>query len=305
MQYKITSYIEGCEKHILELFQEAFKRDFSYDNWYWRFKANPFGEPSIKCMWDGDALIGHSALNLQYAWVRGKYTKIAYNGTSMGKQGYVGTIPLLIKELTKNDPEIDCYYTAPNSNSYLAFEKILKWKNIANIKFMYSAPSIQKVNHLNIQKLFAFTKDHTRLVEELKNSHIFINARDENYLTWRYLLKPNSDYEIFEYRLDNQLKAWMVLNIYDSTNEKHGQIIDIVAPSLESFEKLIIFALNYFYGKADIVKTWITSSVYLDKVIKLGFKPLSSPQFPLFIKSETSFGSIEDMYITMADSDVF
>jgi len=58
MSYRVSDYTEGCENHILPLFNTAFKRELPREQWEWRFKKNPYGGPFIACIWDDSRLGG-------------------------------------------------------------------------------------------------------------------------------------------------------------------------------------------------------------------------------------------------------
>jgi hypothetical protein len=303
MSYRVTDYTEGCENHILPLFNTAFKRELPREQWEWRFKKNPYGGPFIACIWDDSRLVGHTAVTPLPAYYKGERIMAGYSGTSMGHPGYVGTLPLAVKTLVERNPGLEFIYAFPNKNSCLVFKKLLKWANPGEVFSMAREPwEVESCKY--IRRIDAFGKRHSRLINRLAARYDFMVCRDEEYLGWRFTHKPNSGYQCYEYEKDDEVKGFTVLNTYEDPTGTHGQIIDIIAPELDVFEALVNHASYLFYKNTSIVKLWMTAREYVNKLEEMGFKPTGNA-FPITIWPCEKSRDLCRMYLTMGDSDVF
>lgn len=303
MGYIVTDYIEDCENHILPLFKAAFNRELPREQWEWRFKRNSCGGPVITCIWDDSTLVGHTAVTPIAAYYKGRLIKAGYSGTSIGHPLYVGTLPMAVKTLVDRNSELEFIFTFPNKNSFLVFNKLLKWANPGDVFAMAREPwktePCPYVRHMD-----SFGKNHSRLVNELAACYDFVVCRNEDYLKWRFTDKPDSGYQCYEYVKDGNVEGFMVLNRYKAAEGLHGQIVDIIAPELDVFEALVNHASNIFCENTSIIKLWMTAREYMVKLEEMGFKP-AGDAFPITIWPSGSSPDLCRMYLTMSDSDVF
>lgn len=303
-KYRVASYKNGDEKDIQELFSIAFGgRVFPLDSWVWRFKKNPCLKECITTLWDGNLLIAHTALTPSFVWYEGKNIIAAVSGTTMARPEYLGISLDLYSSCSNMYSNIDMIYGWANKNTFRITTKYLKHHFIGDMYFWTAKPVCKDYDESSICKIDCFNEVHSKLHEHLIMDHVFIVKRDVSYLNWRFRDKPSSGYEIFQHCTDEKVDGYMVLNTYKDNEELHGQIIDIVAPAIDTFESMLKYAKNYFAKKkCSHVKLWM-SSIHYKKILECAGFELGLHRFPTTIWDRDL--NLSQMYITMADSDIF
>lgn len=173
-------------------------------------------------------------------------------------------------------------YGFPNGNSIHGFVKKLEWQVLDPVPFLikplnssYFTKKIKPLAWLpNVKIAFSGKKNTHIRIENNKEFPVEVNkiwgqfsknievsvCRDKAYLDWRYLQKPDEDYQILHaYTEDNKYIGLMVYCI----KEKHGGKIAYIMEYLfdPEFEKqageLMKVALNNcILSKADCILSW-------------------------------------------------
>jgi hypothetical protein len=185
---------------------------------------------------------------------------------------------------------------------YLIFNKIFKYDLFNPIQYWYKVPQHKK-NDKNIRQVISFNDKHGELYNCFINDCKFIINRDKNYLNWRFVIKPNNNYNIFEYRTNDSTLGYIVINTYKEDNVLYGQIIDIIASNEEVFCLLLNNAEDMFYKlNCKYITLLFTFSTGKKLLENMGFVT-GMKTFNFVIKDISA--RLEEMYLTMSDSDVF
>lgn len=302
-QYCSRGYVDGCERQIAELFLLAYNREFSLDDWKWRFKDNPCRSLCITTLWDDEKLIAHNALTPFYAYKNGERIISANSGTTMARPEYMGVSIQLFNDCKHMYHDIYMIYGFPNKNSFRITTKYLQHHMVGEICFWSKEITDESIRDPSIHEIALFTQRHGCIYKKMIDRVEYIAERSVEYLNWRFIEKPNSGYKCFELIEDNVICGYIVLNTYRKRNQLQGQIVDIVATGSEQYLRLINFASSYFSKcGCTIVKTWAAFHELSDIYRSLGYSYGAHP-FPMTLWDDSI--SIENAYITMADSDVF
>ena len=127
---KIREYQPGDEHKIIELFKASYGKEMTLDEWYWRFRDNPFGHGIIYLAWDGDKLASHYA-------VLPRHSMLCQSGTTMTHPDYrgQGLFPELA-ERTYEKAKKEKYalvFGFPNQQSHRTFIDKLGWTDVCEI----------------------------------------------------------------------------------------------------------------------------------------------------------------------------
>lgn len=303
-EYPIRTYKQGDEKEIFRLFKVAFKgRTMDEAIWRWQVGYDKDYASHIVTMWDKDRLIAHVAYTPFPTMFMGKSIISALGWTVIADPEYLGVSAELLTACRIIIKGVDLKYGFPNKNAFKLQTKFLKYHYIGDMCF-WTAPPCKTIENKNIRAIIKFTEAHGNLYKELVTKCDYIVQKNAKYLNWRFTNKPNSGYKMFEYRINNKAMGYIVLNEYKETDGKvHGQIIEILAITNEVFSELLRFARGYFKDRnCDLVKLWMSHENYKkvlqDNEFQYGVQP-----FPITIWDRDL--NLENMYITMADSDVF
>lgn len=179
----------------------------------------------------------------------------------------------------------------------------LYWNNIASLY-------MEKDEFFIINK---FSSEFDNFWNRLKNNYNICLKRDSIYLNWRYIDNPQRDrYLILGYRIDKEIKGYIVLKKEILFNCTSGLIVDILSADNKVADSLIKEALRIFKGEnltisgfAGIPSKDINIALkkngyfmvprrFLPKHFWLVYKPLQN----------NSFNSLKNCYLTWGDTDL-
>ena len=228
---------------------------------------------------------------------------MANSGTTMAREDYPGVSLQLFREARHFYPDIEFIYGFPNKNSYHITTKFCGHHYIGDIAFWTRSPEEMEINQ-HIHPTQRFDSRYNDVFRPLISQHVLIAEKSAKYLNWRFVDKPDSGYMCYGFETeDGTPKGYVVMNTYQEGSQKHLQIIDCVAPDKEVFKALIQFAVSMgAKDNCDMVKLWMTSKYFQEPLKQLGFEYGYQP-FRMTMWDHTY--PIEDLYFTMADSDVF
>ena len=231
----IKNYQPGDEAAICALFEKVFDKPMdkteSLRHWRWKFLENPVGGLFVQLAWDKERLVGQYTASPLRVCADGQVIFAALSHDTMTDPQYSGhgifrtTAEALYTEQTNTGQSF--IYGFPNRNSIHGFIKHLKWQQImpapVHIRPVSISKSIaRKICHKadsssavsenafqNASSLLSEKSDKFKLhietefgswVDELwqrcSQQHRLWVIRDQNYLNWRYVHKPENKYHI-------------------------------------------------------------------------------------------------------------
>ena len=301
-QYEIKWYSEADNPKIQELFARCFGgRTISNEAIEWQLMRNPVLKKRAVALWDQDALIAYTSLTPSYCTLNGQVLRCACSGTTMAHDEYLGVSVQLFKECERLNSDIEVIYGFPNKNSF-PITKYVGHHYVGDMAFWHRKPQCDS-DDSHIGEIFAFGEKHGELYKPLTKNHSFIKNRNTDYLNWRFVDRPGFNYRIYEYAVSSDILGYMVVSVYQTEDELHYQIIDLIAENKDVFKSMMRFAIHKSYlMQADVVKLWMPSKEYAGTLEELGFAYGLQP-FKCSIWNNQIV--LEDSYLTMSDSDIF
>lgn len=167
-----------------------------------------------------------------------------------------------------------------------------------------------------VKQISRFEDDVTYLWEKVKQNYIVIVPRTKEYLNWRFVDNPQSEYSRVVCVDDKgEIAGYAVLKIYRSETELKGHIVDMLSiDDPEVVGELLRYAYGFFRNEmveslscfcpdnsvwADVLReegfhrSWLEAAYF-------GVAPLGKPDRSLAITEDFSA-----WYLTMGDCDVY
>jgi GNAT superfamily N-acetyltransferase len=317
----VRDYREGDEIEISKLFKIVFKKELSLAFWRWRFKDNPDGVGIIKLLFDRDNLIGHYSVIPRLVQIGKSEKKCAFSMTTMTHPNYQkqGIFTFLAREVYKvcKDVGYNFVYGFPNRNSYHGFVSRLGWKDTVLINKIYK---LLKKNRVNLQKntgdvyeISEFDDDINLFWRRVRDEYRIIVPRTKDYLNWRFVDNPDIDYKKYIFMRKNEVLGYIVLKIYNANRVKGGHIVDILsAKENDVVRDLLVHSYGYFLQNSiNYVSCWMQKGYFYNDIFEEeGFIRQEEETWfghTLLAKEEdiSDTNTLNDWYLTMADSDVY
>jgi len=320
----IRTYKEGDENGFLSLdrlieIHPWNRRDIT--NWNWKYKGNnPAGESIIYVAENDNELVAYfAALPMRY-WINGEDVIGSHSIAMMVKPEWQnkGLIKFVGDKLMKEleEKEIAFTYGYPNENAYELHLKFWNYKLISmqtlyelNIgdELMNSAPN---PSNLVVKEIERFDESVNSFWEKEKNNYNAIVVRDDSFLNWRYIDRPDAKYHALGIYDNAELCGYCILKLYKEGEIRRGHIIDYFSrhDSSECAEVLVDNSLKYFKkNKVDEVNLWMQGSIFNQEILKkFGFvKGVARPmicRFNLEEQNHASFLTEENWYFSMGDT---
>jgi hypothetical protein len=315
---EIRDYNIGDESKILDLFRIVYNQKLPLENWLWRFRDNPAGKHFIKLMWDDDKLVGHYAVSPLKMIVESQEFFTALSLTTMTHPEYQGRgifseLSLALYHELEQKYNCKAIWGFPNNNSHYAFVKKLDWKNLV----------VQHTLALNVfdlkprgiefsfEEIKNFKDSHHDYIsqKQAESSKVHVSYTSE-YLNWRFINKPNSDYKCYEFKSEYD-RSLIIVKLYRNLSPVR-YVLNIICcfsdnyAGIHDYLKFIINDLGKDFEKVTIWKN-LSDPDHLS-LERQGFTP-ELPQ--TYIASRIhesmpdSFSDFRNWNISMSDSDVF
>jgi len=300
----------------------------SKQHWQWEYLKNPVHSISIKLAWNNGNLIGQYSANPLVVWANGQEVMAALSLDTMTDPDYSGmgvfseTAKSLYDDLVEK--KFAFIYGFPNSKSISVFLKYLGWQIISPppilvcpldvgpfirnktksdllgslvgkatkplLKLFHNHSLRDNNNHIEIRmekKIDLWAND---LWLRCCNQHKIWIVRDYKYLSWRYDVRPESQYNIFSAWVNNKIVGYVITTSQTRDEGNICFILDILADCKVSgvVEKLLVTVKNQAIENNDalISSMAMPSSVYRKVFRKLFFIALPQKIFP----QELNFG---------------
>ena len=98
--------------------------------------------------------------------------------------------------------DIDMYFLVPNRNIFRSHLKA-GLKVFSNLDFIGKF-SFERKEH-NCIKITSFNSDFDKFYQRITQKSNFIVNKDSNYLNWRYVQRPDRDYQIYTVMKDDEI----------------------------------------------------------------------------------------------------
>lgn len=315
-------YREGDEHDIIGLFNLVFRRDITARDWNWAFRENPLQRKDIFLAFCGPRLVGQAAsVPLRFTF-RGESIQVTRPQNVMVHPDLQnrGIFTELLRRLTRyiREQHLDLVVTFPNNNSLPTFIRKLDYTHVTEIP-TYILPSVrmkeggaESSTSCRIEELPAFTPADGEFILSCLARYEIFNARDLDYLAWRYSRGSGKEYHILRTYEGSHLTGLIVFKLYGE-----NQSVDLVefflregtspvGPALSAIydylrEKGIgissfnIWLLPHYTHYPLFRESGFGRSDFVSHLVTRSFSPKTSGRSP----DSTSF------YLSMGDSDVY
>ena len=183
------------------------------------------------------------------------------------------------------------------------------------INLFYKAKQPPKVDGLKIKKISFFDNNINRLWEKISKDYDVIAMRDKNYLNWRYVDSPNSNYTIYVAEKNGEMCGYMVLGCGEQWGLLFGYMVDFVVPLNKSkvAHCLVSKAIEKFNDdKVDLIFYQMIGNNMYRKIFRRNgfiFSRYISRRFRFIARvntdkiSEASIGDYKRWFVQQGDSD--
>lgn len=277
----------------------------------------------VKLLFDDDLLIGHYAAVPVDLSVGGKQMRAIHSLDTMVHPDYRGRgIFTFLADMVYRESSRTGYhlvYGFPNKNSYHGFVSKLGWLGFGNINaFVAESRSLRRRSSStesarSVLRLNEFDSSADLLWERCKEREKVAVNRTSRYLNWRYVMKPEVDYQIYGlFSSIGELKAYAVTKVYGRNGILLGHIVDILCDDYDHVPALLQTCYSHLLDEqVTRITCWANASSPVGRQLKFdGFKREMTETYfgakPLVVMPGISLiGSYENWHITMGDSDVF
>lgn len=319
--FEIRGYQSGDEMAICALFEKVFGKPMgkteSIRHWRWEFLENPADGLFVQLAWDGDKLVGQYTASPVYMYADGRNITAALSHDTMTDPEYarLGIFRNTAEALYADQKKEGHFfiYGFPNRNSIHGFIKHLQWQRIMTVpvhvrpirmiknisRYLSAGMRVSQkeesilnvaslpydksgVYNLRIEKEFGNWADE--LWKSCRNQHRLWVVRDRNYLNWRYVLKPENQYNIVSAWEDDKPIGYVVFAFIDMNFGKSVFVMDFVTDLnyKGAAELLLSSVINAAHENACAVASVLLTpgSKYLHIFRKKLFLPLPEYIFP-------------------------
>ena len=289
---------------LLSLFQAVYNRPLSSEYWQWRYYGDPKCNTEVLVIEHKGRIIGMRPMSSFTFKVADKEIRATLFTNVITHPSFrrMGVFSSLIKEatqLSKNRGD-RFIYTFPNKKSFPAYMKIKDWIHIGSIplyikplriynfinnqlkksyisntmptfrksEIHYATFEIYKCK-ISISKINRFDKRIDELWRNINDKYTIILKRDSEYLNWRYIQRPDANYNILCAEFQDRIKGYVVLKTDKLFGLWTGLIVDILCDDEETCFHLIAQSLRYFNElKIEVAGCIITDILFYPRALR-------------------------------------
>lgn len=332
----IRSYKQGDEGAINNLFCEVFHQTRGLDHWFWKYRDNPYGSYIISLALSPDKEVaahyaGYPVRLLYYpsegsppeestiCQLGDKMTSPAYRSVGFGASSLMAKTFMHFKGAFDNLFFSYGFLTHHSLRfgllllNYRIIEPVMYRKiGLDRLRSPGSRNTIEKLlTPVRVQEAAGIDETWTKFFYDAAPHYCHLIKRDRQYLTWRYLSRPDKKYLLIVARRFSRITGWSVFH-------REGNSIiwgdALFSPGdAGSVKSVLAFLAGHAIAQgADTLEGWFPEkpgwwNLILDE---LGFTSGPEPNnlrfcivnFPREEVPERLAGSF---YYTMGDSDLF
>ena len=253
MDYPVRDFTVADGPAILELFEKVFGRRISLGFWKWRYPEG-LGEPVVKLMFDGDALIGHYAVTALPLLLQGEKRRAAFSMTTMTHPDYQGKgIFTKLAKMTYEaaaDRGFSLVFGFPNKNSEWVIFNRLGWSRSTSInEYRLDSFPLPLTTPLAAKEP-AFDRSYDEFWANNCTKLGCCVSRTADFLNWRVKRCPTEyrqgSYLLFEDRIaGGGLRGFLIFKVYTGEARSKGHVLELLAADNETAGRLLASSLDY------------------------------------------------------------
>lgn len=336
-EYRVRSYAPGDEHPILELFHQAFPHDRrDLEHWRWKHLRNPCGGPFLSLAVDAEDRIGahYAGYPVRFRDATGGRPRtfqafhIGDTMTARWAQGIGGRRTALLVRATQHFFHRHCAYrvgfnygfnTGKIHRFYLRIVPGSEYLEPAPYRVLDRqrlAPAGRSFLERNGDRLAVDTVGVVdgawdELFERAATSYGLLAERRAEYLTWRYLDRPDRRYQLLAVRRSGRLVGWGVFR-------REGDALvwgdALFEPGRENLAGLLLERALAEPENDDVekIEAWFPRrpAFWNLALERLGFERQEEPEelaliYMAFEERDLARRFREDLYYSLGDSDLF
>lgn len=302
----LKEYNPLYKEKVFDLRKAVYNQSFDDEEWQWKFKFSKI----LIAVNDEDEVISLRPTILVKLKYKDQIIDGGINVDVMTHPDYrrLGLFSKLVNysfEKLKAD-NVSLVYTFPNRFSFPGYlnkdkinwthiesiplyVKILNTKNVlgnfvknkklaeilaAPIDLFINKRGNKGYNNISVEKINFFDGEFDILWQNVSDNIKISVVRDCDYLNWRYIERPNYNYQIFAAKNDDILTGYIILREETELfNMKLGLIVDILSADEETTNALLDYAYKKFKkDDIDIMGCLVLrKSLYEDQIKNSGF----------------------------------
>jgi hypothetical protein len=318
---EIRSYQKGDEKEIMDLDARVLPSVWNrrtLANWYWKYtETNPAGPSFIWLARHNAKIVAHFAAVPYRLKVFAGEVIASHSIGALVEEKYQnrGLLKLVGDRLMDDlvEHHIPCTWGFPNQRAYRFEKEALGYEDLIHFDEWQLPKEKLSLEEppLSFRKVTFFDQDYDRLWQECAPDYAIAVKRDQTYLNWRFIHRPDWWYFPYAVYRQKRLKGYVVLKLYREGDMLRGHLLDIFCnrSDEETISQLLDGSINFFAEQGvDMVTTWIWGSQTVEQILsKKGFVRRSIDR-PLILRVNTrekNHREISDnsyWYFTMGDS---
>jgi hypothetical protein len=324
MPVETRAYGPGDERHILDLFARCFPHaPRALEHFFWKYRESPFGNDHISLTWVDDALAGHYSgyvvpfhaygKNVLAHQIGDTMTDVAFRHVGRGATSILGRTALDFYARFCED-RIAFNYGFNVGNIQKISLRFLRSDVVEPVTYRVGPvpPPIGRLERLARGYQLELVSDPSAewddLFARVAPRYRFLVRRDAQYVRWRYLQCPDTEYVVVAVRKWRHLAGWIVFRIREDRLTWGDALFD------PEFPDAVEVALRHVVPSYPVssIEAWFPPRpLWFDRtLLELGFETRPEPQslsvmcVP-FVWTDVVARMREDLYYAWGDSDLF
>jgi hypothetical protein len=282
-------------KEILSLLGKNFRTKISEEEFFWYTQKNPFGESRVYLMISSKLrIVGCYLITPMEVLLNTKAFSIGYGSHFAIDKQHRNPLNFFrfSKFVFENETlrESSFLLGPPNKASFLPHKVLAGWKDFGFLDLLVCKNFHSSLNICN--QINKFNSNHESLIRN--NAGSFQVIKSSEWLNWRYLNRPHTDYLCLEYINGLKLLGFVVLKIWiESDGYKKMHIMDMCTSTYEAGQKMLS-SIHHYANVYDCheINLWSSRTYKYRSIFNdAGYEAKSSNLQPLLIRPLTSKGN--------------
>lgn len=332
--FVIRGYRQGDEYAILEMFNEVFNQSRDISHWHWKYRNHPWGGHYISLALTSEGLpVAHYGgypvrmtihspekdvkefLTFQLG---DKMTRAGFRNVGIRTRGLLARSFFHFRDLYGQYAPFGFGFGTHHSLrmgillfKYMKVEKIpFRKLDLSGYKNPHWRKIMPAVHRIHVEEIPDTGRDWTEFFHRVAPHYSCLTTRNEEYVRWRYISRPDKKYFILALKQKSKLLGW---SVFSRDQEKLQWVDGLFDPAYVRYSRLILDHLRTspFSRDAGIMHGWFPRrpgwwSRILDE---LGFVSEQEPDDlhltgPVFNMADAEIFLRNNLYYTMGDSDL-
>jgi hypothetical protein len=327
-RFTIRRYQRGDETAILDLFARSFHEPRPIEHWRWKYEDDPYGGERISVALDSaGALVAHYAgypVRFQIAGagalahqIGDTMTEPSIRHIGRGPSSILGRTALHFYEnFCDGQVAFNFGFNVANIQKFsLRFLRSTRVEDVAYRRRDLRTDPMPRLSRLEryargitLELVTEASREWDELFERVERQYGFLIRRDAQYVTWRYLWRPDAKYAIVAIRKWRRLAGWLVFRLRENRMSIGDLLID---PDHAGALDIALRHLTRLYP-AEAIEMWCPPRpAWLHEVLtSLRLNLQREPQdlgvmcVP-FVDADAPSRMASSLYYTMGDGDLF